>query len=234
MKDGKPDLLLLHGALGTAEQLKPLVEKLQNQFTVETFSFMGHGSNPLPEQQEFGIPAFVDQLEQYLEPRKAFPPLIFGYSMGGYVAFMLARKRPELFRYILSFGTKLSWNKEAVSKEVGFLRLEFLEDKQPAYLERIRALHSGNWPDILSNTAAMMTGLGEENLLPAEAMAEIKVPITLAVGDRDRMVSVEETRHWAEKAPLGSLMVLPHTAHPVEKIGIIAVEIMMLLLRSAK
>lgn len=233
MSKEKPRLLILHGALGTKEQLKPLIAAFQSEFSVESFSFWGHGNDKLPEEFTFGIPAFVDQLERYLSIKKDTPPLVLGYSMGGYVAFMLARKRPELFRYILSLGTKLDWNKEAVAKEVGYLRLEFLAEKQPAYLARLQTLHEGNWPQILPHTASMMTSLGDRNLLSDENMAEIQVPITLAVGDKDKMVSVEETRVWASKAPLGSLLVLPNTAHPVEKIGPIAVEIMTILLRSA-
>lgn len=194
MSKEKPNLIILHGALGAQEQLKPLISVLEKEFYVETFSFLGHGNAKLPDGLAFGISTFVDQLALFLESKKGAPPLVLGYSMGGYVAFMLARKRPELFRYILSLGTKLDWNKEAVEKEVGYLKLEFLAEKQPAYLARLEALHSANWPQILSHTAGMMTSLGSKNLLSAESMAEIHVPITLAVGDKDKMVSVEETR----------------------------------------
>lgn len=234
MRIEKPQLVLLHGALGSAEQLQPLTMQLEKQFQVETLTFFGHGNTAIPEEVSFGIPAFVSQLEHFLESLNSKPALVLGYSMGGYVAFMLAKKRPELFRYILSIGTKLDWKAEAVEKEVGYLRLAFLTEKQPAYLERLQTLHAANWPDILTNTSEMMRSLGAKNLLPVDEMAGIQIPVTLAVGDRDKMVAVQETQLWASKASHGSLLVLPNTAHPVEKISPTAVEIIMLLLHSAK
>lgn len=229
----KPSLILLHGALGASSQLWPLKEVLSTQFEVETLTFWGHGNVPLPVGVSFGIEAFTDQLEKFLEEKKQ-PVRVFGYSMGGYVALRLAKKRPTLFQFVLTLGSKLDWQQDTAEKEASYLNLEFLKNRQPAFLARLEALHPANWPEILSNTAQMMFHLGHQNLLTAEDMKEVQVPAILAVGDRDKMVSIEETKHWASHAPGASLLVLPNTSHPIEKIERIAVEIIMLLLLSAK
>ena len=42
-------LILLHGALGSKEQLQPLATTLQNTFHVHSFNFSGHGGRPFAE-----------------------------------------------------------------------------------------------------------------------------------------------------------------------------------------
>ncbi len=228
----QPRLILLHGALGSSEQLEPLTKQLSTCFNVVTLTFFGHGYAPLPEGVCFGIEAFEQQLEEFLEI-EATPSIVMGYSMGGYVALRLAIRRPELFHYILTLGTKLDWKPETAQKEAGYLRLDFLAEKQPAFLERLKELHKANWPGILTDTAQMMIALGSQNLLPQALMASLEVKATLAVGDRDKMVSIDETRLWALSAPEASLLVLPFTAHPIEKISQTTYELLLLLLNKA-
>jgi len=42
-------LLLLHGALGSKEQLAALALKLKDKYVVHTLNFNGHGGRPFPK-----------------------------------------------------------------------------------------------------------------------------------------------------------------------------------------
>jgi pimeloyl-ACP methyl ester carboxylesterase len=66
----------------------------------------------------------------------------------------------------------------------------------------------------------MMMGLGKQKALTDADLAQIEIPVLVSVGDRDPMVSLEETVVVSKQLQNGALLVLPHTVHPLEKISI--------------
>ena len=57
-------IILLHGAIGSKEQLQPLADKLKDNFIVHTLSFSGHGGEGMIE--EFNIKNFAANVIAYL------------------------------------------------------------------------------------------------------------------------------------------------------------------------
>jgi len=82
-------IILLHGALGSANQLQPLAEALESNFEVHTFNFSGHGGRPFGNKQ-FSISLFSEQINEYMQVSGISRAPVFGYSMGGYAAMYLA------------------------------------------------------------------------------------------------------------------------------------------------
>jgi pimeloyl-ACP methyl ester carboxylesterase len=80
-------LILLHGALGHANQLHPLADLLKT-YHVHTLNFSGHGGTPM-SNASFSIPLFAEEVRQYIRQNNLGNVAIFGYSMGGYVAMYL-------------------------------------------------------------------------------------------------------------------------------------------------
>src|SRR5258706_11557389 len=62
----KPDLLLLHGALGSSDQLAELSELLTQHYNVHTFDFEGHGKTSSRERP-FRIEHFAENILEYLD-----------------------------------------------------------------------------------------------------------------------------------------------------------------------
>ena len=65
----------------------------------------------------------------------------------------------------------------------------------------------------------MMLELGREPVLPIGDLAGIEHRVMVGVGDRDKMVSIEETVAAYRQLPNGRLIVLPDTPHPLEKVS---------------
>jgi pimeloyl-ACP methyl ester carboxylesterase len=63
-----------------------------------------------------------------------------------------------------------------------------------------------------------MTGLGAKPLVDEGVFTAIEVPVRLMVGDRDTLVTIDETASAARKVPQGQLAVLPGTPHPIEQV----------------
>lgn len=61
-----PAILMLHGALGTQAQFLPLRSLLEEQHTVYTFDFMGHGLAE-PAREGISAPLLAQQVLEQLD-----------------------------------------------------------------------------------------------------------------------------------------------------------------------
>jgi pimeloyl-ACP methyl ester carboxylesterase len=212
-------LYLIHGALGSADQLLPLEHSLAAIGDVRRVELAGHGATPLGNLP-FTIETFAAQLLARLDADGVECADIFGYSMGGYVALTLALEHSPRIRRIVTLGTKFEWTSEVAAKEAGRLDAAKMRAKVPRFAEQLERRHAvaGGWEQTLAATASLLTELGDHPRLTAESLARISIPVCIGVGDRDATVSVEESARISRQLGAGSLMVLPNTPHPLEQV----------------
>ena len=214
------NLLLLHGAIGSVKQFTPLIKILQENYKIYAIDFSGHGGSEIPEAS-FSIEMFAEDVLKWMELKEIETIDIFGYSMGGYVALYLAGKYPGKIGKIFTLATKFSWHEETAKMEAGLLNPEKLEGKLPAFAEELAHRHSpADWKLVLKKTAEMMISLGHNNILKDEDFVRIENEVLVSVGDRDKMICIEETMHVYRKLQNGKLMVFPGTPHPFEKVSL--------------
>lgn len=211
-------ILLLHGAIGSSVQLQPLAGILSGHYEVHLFSFPGHGGTPQPDEP-FSIKTFAAATLEYIEENKLNDLIVFGYSMGGYVAMYLAKENPQLFAKIITLGTKFHWDEPTAAREIKMLNAETIAAKVPAFAKALEQMHAPNdWKQLLSNTADMLSGMGKDNPLKTEDYSSINTPSLIMLGDRDNMVTLEETVNVYKQLPNAQMAVLPGTPHPIEKV----------------
>ncbi len=211
-------LLLLHGAIGSSQQFQQLTALLNDAFEVHTLDFSGHGGKPLPAEP-FSIELFANDVLHWLQENKIATIDIFGYSMGGYVALYLAKHHPEKVDKIFTLATKFNWNAEGAAREAAMLNPEKIAEKVPAFAKALEQKHGENWKTVLTKTAEMMINLGNSPALPLLSLSEIQQPVLISVGDKDNMVTLEETIAAYRSIKNGQLLVLPQTQHPFEKVN---------------
>jgi len=210
-------IIILHGALGSRHQFDDLIERCGS--TARFIEFPGHGSTA-DQEAPWSIAAFADHVANELEQiggraRES------GYSMGGYVAMYLAVQRPDLVSRILTVGTKLAWNPATAAHEAARLDPEAILAAVPRFAADLMRRHGDDrWKTVLAKTASLMHDLGRTPLLTPESVATIHQPVRLCVGDRDTMVSIDETAVIARALPHGQLAVLPGTRHPMEQLDL--------------
>ncbi len=210
------NLLLLHGALGSKEQLAQLKGLLTNQFIVHSLDFEGHGDRP--SDQVFSIELFTENVKDFILKNGLEQTNIFGYSMGGYVALNLAIKYPELADRILTLGTKFNWTKESAEQEVKMLNPDIIEQKVPKFAGHLKNLHGlENWKTVLHKTAGMMLELGNGAALHADSFERINQHVLIGIGTLDNMVSIEESKNIAAHLKNGQLKIIEGFKHPIEK-----------------
>lgn len=212
-----PALILIHGALGAADQFEPWLPLLRPHFDVYVLELEGHGAQAFADRP-FHIDHFADNLADLIAAKGLQGASIFGYSMGGYVAMRQALRAPSSIGRIFTFATKLAWSPETAAKEAKMLDPEAILAKVPKFAAQLEARHHGNdWRTHLAKTAALMQGLGAAPLLQAAEFAALDLPVRMGIGDRDNMVSLEETIAAYHALPQGQLFVMPGTGHPIER-----------------
>jgi pimeloyl-ACP methyl ester carboxylesterase len=210
-------LVFLHGALGSREQVLPLAGMFGRDRQVVALDFSGHGRRA-DERGEFGIGRFAADLIGFLDADGIDRADIFGYSMGGYVALHAARHNPGRVGRIMTLGTKFAWDPATAEKEASRLDPAVMETKVPSFAARLRSLHGDAWTEVVRSTARMMMELGADPALDDSDFGSITNRVLLSVGDRDEMVSIEETVAVYRRLKEGSFLVLPGTGHPLDRI----------------
>jgi pimeloyl-ACP methyl ester carboxylesterase len=77
-----------------------------------------------------------------------------------------------------------------------------------------------DWKIVLQKTTQMMIALGSSNTLKVEDYALIATPVLILLGDRDKMVSLDETVNVYKSLPNAQMGILPRTPHPIEQVDI--------------
>ncbi len=215
-----PNLILLHGALGSKLQLAPLAERLREHFEVHSLNFEGHGGRS--SNRAFKLDYFTENLKQFIEDKKLDSPNIFGYSMGGYVALKLAISHPDKVNRIMTLGTKFDWSPESAAREVKMLNPAVIEEKVPKFATQLKERHAPeDWKDVLHKTAEMMLALGNGDAHKPADFNNVSCPVLITVGSADNMVSMEESQQIAQAIPHSSFEVFEGFKHPIEQVDVV-------------
>jgi pimeloyl-ACP methyl ester carboxylesterase len=213
-------ILLLHGAIGSEEQMLPLAKYLEPAYEITMIDFIFHGKD-VNIPVEFSIDLFSNQVSNYLDKNQIDKINIFGYSMGGYVGMALAAKYPQRIESVITLGTKFIWTPESAQKETAFLNFEKILEKAPKFAELLKARHSDDkWIPLLEKTASMMLKLPDVSDYYMELFKKITIPILIIAGDSDTTAGLEDSLFAYRLIPISKFCVLPSTPHPIEKVNL--------------
>lgn len=219
-------LLLLHGALGSKDNFIELTKTLSSDYDVYSLNFNGHGNQQITED-EFSITGFADEVILFLDQNSIESIAVFGYSMGGYVALYLAQNFPNRIDSVFTLATKFDWTIESSIRETKLLNPAVIKEKVPKYAMTLQHLHGDSWEKLMGATSKLMLSLGASPILKEIDFINIKTPILLAVGDKDVMVSLEETIVVYRLLSSSQLLVLPNTIHPIDRADLVSLSFQM-------
>jgi len=205
---GEP-LVLLHGVGHHWQAWRPVIERLEGEFDVLACDSPGFGrSAPLPAGIEPTIPAYADAFEWFFAELGLERPHVAGNSMGGAIALELARRRA--IRSASAFSPAGFWTNP--ERRFCQLSLRALADVPAGARPLVEALVRTRLGRValFSQTFGFPARLGAEEAIatlrdawaapafkPAlaafasyrfEAPHELSVPVTVAWGQRDRLL----------------------------------------------
>ena len=211
-------LLILHGALGAKKQFLELKELLKDSYEVHCLEFEGHGGLS-PHSGPYSIKRFAVQTQATLQALGWEKPMVFGYSMGGYVALKVESLYPGTFSKILTLGTKFNWTPESAAQEARMLNPEKIEEKVASFAFYLKQLHGeNNWKSVLNRTADMMIEMGNNPPITEQVLQQIPVQVSCFRGENDAMVTEAETVWAVKHLPEAHYQEIPNWLHPIDKI----------------
>lgn len=172
---------------------------------------------------------YAGDVSDLLDTLSVSRAVIGGLSMGGYVAFALYRRRPEVFRGVILADTRAEADTKeardnrhrlialAATKGVGAVADDMVPKligattrrEHPAVEARLRALIAANQPSaVQAALRAMMTRDDSTALLPA-----MRVPALVIVGDEDTLTPQPLSETMARALPNASLAVIRDAGH---------------------
>lgn len=208
------DLLLLHGALGTAAQMDPLRERVGGV----AIDLCGHGGRA-HDHARMGFDAFVSDIEEAYNANGWQRAHLFGYSMGGYAALLFAAEHPERVLSVATLGTKFLWTSEGLHKELRMLNPDTMQAKVPAFADGLARAHgAAHWSAVVEAVARNMQQLAAEPLLNPTVVHRIKCPVLCSVGELDTTAVPHDTRVFSSGLRDAQVEVWPGTRHPFDTV----------------
>ena len=207
----KKNLLLLHGALGSSQSWKKIIPLLADNFTIFCPDLPGHGGSHVPVH-EGSANEMVSFIREYIQQNIAGEYFIAGYSMGGYIALKLAAANPAHLKAIITIATKFNWDEAIAEKEAAGLTQENLAP----ILHHLQSAHRENFSALPDLTKSILLSIGRKPLAKAD-LEQISIPALVTLGDRDKMVTYDETKEFAAYIPGGKADLLINQPHLLQK-----------------
>lgn len=226
-----PVVLLVHGYPLDGAMWSGVARALSPGLRVLKPDLPGHGENPATAPTS--LETHADFVEAILAGLPA-PVGLAGFSMGGYIALALMRRRPEKVRALALVDSRSGSDDEAGrgrreeaialvrSQGVGAIAQAMLPKllspeglKKPDLVERLTRMMKRQKPEtVAADLAAMRDRADQTALLPS-----IGVPTLCVVGELDVLTPPADSQAMAEAIPGAKLMAIPGAGHlaPMER-----------------
>lgn len=207
-RDGEA-VVLLHGGLSqTSHWDTSVLPAIEDSFHAYGYDRTGHGfTGDRTGSLHFDFQR--DEAIAYLEDVVKEPSHLIGYSDGANIALMVAIKRPDLVKSVVSIAG--NYDHSGIHPLPEFGGFVSPEDREEY------AVTSPDAPHTLDEKIKRMNEIWKvEPTIPVSDVAAIQCPVLVMAGDDD-VVRHEHTIDLFERLPLGQLAIVPGTSHGLVK-----------------
>lgn len=214
----KPNLILLHGTLGSLDELDRIADRFRHEFRVLTFSIDKHADLNSDEN----IQRNVLELDQFILDNQLEAFSLFGYSTGGYIALKYALKFTNKIDQIYTFGSRFSWLSNSSDTELKKMNPRNIEGHVPAFSDLLKFLcGEDKWLEVMNDTDALLQALGAK----PEFLKNDSTTITCLITQSQKIEVDPQADLQPENAAVGAytakklhqnrLSVLKEEQHPI-------------------
>jgi pimeloyl-ACP methyl ester carboxylesterase len=207
-------LLLLHGGLADAESFAQQTPAFAERYHVTLPERRGHGRTP-DVDGPITYELMADDTIAFMDALGTRPAHLVGWSDGGNVALLMAIKRPDLVRKLVTIGSNFS--ADGLTAEA---RAAFTAGTPTSIVPGMRALWEASAVDAgrFETVLEKMQRCWFDYDIPTADLGRIRAPTLVMVGDDD-IATIEHTVALWEAIADAQLAVIPGASHlvPVEK-----------------
>ena len=240
-----PPLVLLHGTSSSLYTWNAWTEMLKDQHRIIRLDLPGFGLTGPHPKGDYSVEIYLEFLESFLDKLEVEECIIAGNSIGGEIAWRYALNHPEQVKKLILIGAagypvdieelplaklplsylwlRIPWVRELSvefsSHEVIRNSLEYLYGDPEKVTDEIVELYfdmthrDGNREALTER----MESFGRK--APYKKIPTIKTPTLILWGEKDRLIPVENAKHFHRDLRNSSLVIFPEAGHmPMEEI----------------
>ncbi|MFO7167168.1 MAG: alpha/beta hydrolase [Chloroflexota bacterium] len=218
-----PPTLFLHSWLGSWRYWLPTMDHISERYRAYALDFWGFGESDRRESV-FSLAEYVQLLLGFMDNLGLQKVTLVGHGLGGMVAVKAAVAHPDRFTKIMTVSTPfLGSQLQNVVKPGTFSRIFGRTSPSNIWSRLVRQLNV-DYPQILNeiiedteslseNVVQQVLGVVLEADLRAD-LAQLEVPLLAVFGEKDSIVSLEQTRYLQEEhSHLQQVIRLPKSNH---------------------
>jgi pimeloyl-ACP methyl ester carboxylesterase len=199
-----PPVLVLHGGLGSLEDMSYQIRALAPSHFVIAADSRGHGRST-DSDMPLSYSSMADDMFNLLRQLGVSSADVVGWSDGGIIALDLAMRYPSSVRRIVAISANADPN--------GISQLPELEDIAPSapLRYRIQAPNRGHWPSIYRKVVTLWRTQPHYSL---DELGRIKAPTLVVAGQFD-IVKRQHTDELAGAIPHSEELIVQGATHAV-------------------
>jgi len=221
-------VVLIHGFPFNQAMWQPQIAALEIRFRIIAYDLRGHGRSGVGDGQ-YTLEFYVDDLIGLLDHLKVKKAVLCALSMGGYIALRAVERNPErILGLILADTQAKADSNEAKLKSAASIRAvktAGVKSYGEGLLNNLFAAKShstrANAVDAVRKMIEANSELGISGALLAlaartdttAALASIKVPALILVGEYDSITPLSLSQEMHEKIPNSEMKVISDAAH---------------------
>jgi 3-oxoadipate enol-lactonase len=233
-----PPVVLVHGYPLDGAMWSGVTRALSGRFLVLKPDLPGRGETTAPSAGS--IEDYADFLDAILAALPAGGPAgLAGFSMGGYAALALARRRPERLRALALVDTRATPDDDAgrVKRDeaIATVRSAGVAAIAESMLPRLLAPASLSNGDLVERVRRIMLRQKPETIEAdltamrdrpdaSGSLSGLTIPTLVVVGEQDALTPPSDARAMADAIPGATLVAIPAAGHasPMERPGAVA------------
>lgn len=229
-----PYLLMLHGFMGSEKVFDHLINDLKKFCNPITIDLAGHGKTKSPESSDFyTTERQVRQLHSIIQRFHFNNLYLYGYSMGGRLAFQNLASHPDLFSGVIVESSHCgiqSKKERAKRKKIDENRAKQIADNFDGFIDqwmnlplflhtpsRMKSVYEAVMRKQNPKTiCASLRAFGADSMPPiCDQIKKSTVPLTLIAGEKDQkyMGIMKSIKNECETATLNIIKDAGHRVH---------------------
>jgi valacyclovir hydrolase len=216
-----PPLLLMHGFTGTARShLGRLIDELKATHRVIAPDLRGYGASR-PPARDFPPDFYerdADDMAALLDQIRPGPVVAIGFSDGSESAILLAARRPDLVRGVVSWGVAGVISPQMAAAAQGWLPATSWEQTRPAWRAEIVATQGEEQlaPQVEGWAAAAQAIHDAGGNICYEEAAAVRCPVLLLNGDGEVNNLESDFFRLAERLPDARAAIVAGSGHSIQ------------------